>query len=202
MQCRYTRSIAVDRGGAMVRAILSGVVVAAVGAGALIAGCGGDDDGMSESASTTVPASETATDSATDAAAEPVKAERAADRRPTRTTELRLRGSEYGRVLFDDEGGALYLFTKEEGRQSECYGACARAWPPFYARGKLEAGPGVDRSLLGKTERRDGRKQVTYAGRPLYYYIDDPRNEVDCHNVFEFGGDWLAVQASGEPAPT
>jgi predicted lipoprotein with Yx(FWY)xxD motif len=189
----------------MVRVLLSSVVVAAVGAGALIAGCGGDDgdDGMSESASaTTAPAGESAADSAAEGSTEPVKSERAADRRPTRTTEVRLRGSDYGRVLFDDKGGALYLFTKEEGRESECYGACARAWPPFYARGKLEAGPGVNQSLLGKTERRDGRKQVTYAGHPLYYYIDDPRNEVDCHNVFEFGGDWLAVQASGEPAPT
>jgi hypothetical protein len=43
---------------------------------------------------------------------------------------------------------------------------------------------------------------VTYAGHPLYYYVDDPRNEILCHDVFEFGGDWLVVQASGEPAPS
>jgi predicted lipoprotein with Yx(FWY)xxD motif len=181
----------------MMRVLMSGFVVAAVAAGALI-GCG--DDGMSDSASAD-SASEVATHSA-GASAEPENTERAAERKPGRTTELRLRGSDYGRVLFDDKGGALYLFTKEETDASRCYGECAKAWPPFYARGKLQAGRGVDRDLLGKTERRDGRKQVTYAGHPLYFYVHDPRNEVLCHDVFEFGGDWLAVQASGEPAPS
>jgi predicted lipoprotein with Yx(FWY)xxD motif len=133
---------------------------------------------------------------------EPSGTERAAGRRPRGTTELRLKGSDYGEVLFDDGGGALYLFTKEESDASRCYGKCAREWPPFLARGRLRGGPGVDQGLLGKTERRDGRKQVTYAGHPLYYYAHDPRNEILCHDVFEFGGDWLAVQASGEPAPS
>jgi hypothetical protein len=41
---------------------------------------------------------------------------------------------------------------------------------------------------------------VTYAGHPLYFYVDDPPHRILCHGVSEFGGDWLVVQASGEPA--
>jgi predicted lipoprotein with Yx(FWY)xxD motif len=170
---------------------LIGVLVVAVAVN-VFAGCGEDE--MSDSASAgSVAAGEPA---------EEASGRAQADRRPRQTTDLRLRDSDYGPALFDDKGGALYLFTKEETDASQCYGDCARAWPPFFGRGKLRGGPGIDRGLLGKTARRDGRKQVTYAGHPLYYYAHDPRNEILCHDVFEFGGDWLVVQASGEPAPS
>ena len=43
----------------------------------------------------------------------------------------------------------------------------------------------------------DGSTQVTYDGRPLYYYVDDPRGQILCHGVEEFGGVWLAVQPDG-----
>ena len=121
--------------------------------------------------------------------------------RPTKTTRVRLESSDYGRVLFDGRGGALYLFTADEQGKSACYGACAKAWPPFIARGRLRAGEGVDQGLLGTTRRAGGRRQVTYAGQPLYYYVHDTPHEVYCHDVYEFGGDWLVVQASGDPAP-
>ncbi len=162
------------------------VLLVAVGAASVLAGCG--EEGMSEMATAT----------AKQTAAEKSPPPPAADRAPKRKTAVRLRGSDYGDVLFDSKGGALYLFTKEESDASKCYGACAKAWPPFYARGRFDPGPGIDRGLLGKTERRDGRKQVTYAGHPLYYYAHDPRNQILCHDVFEFGGDWLVV--AGQPS--
>jgi predicted lipoprotein with Yx(FWY)xxD motif len=118
-----------------------------------------------------------------------------------KTTKVQLRESKYGKVLFAGNGRALYLFTSDTPGTSNCSGECAAAWPPFYARGKLVAGKGVNRKLLGRTTRPDGRKQVTYKGHPLYFYIHDPRGEILCHNVNEFGGDWLVVRASGNPAP-
>ena len=42
---------------------------------------------------------------------------------------------------------------------------------------------------------------MTYAGHPLYFYVHDPRNQILCHDVFEFGGNWRVVRASGKPAP-
>jgi predicted lipoprotein with Yx(FWY)xxD motif len=132
------------------------------------------------------------------AQAESATAEASAAKKQTRLT---LRDSEYGKVLFDGKGRVLYLFTADQRAKSNCYGECATAWPPFYARGKLVAGPGVKAKRVGRTKRTDGRSQVTYAGKPLYYYVHDGRNEILCHDVFEFGGDWLVVQASGKPAP-
>jgi predicted lipoprotein with Yx(FWY)xxD motif len=111
---------------------------------------------------------------------------------------LTVKSSSYGRVVFDARGYVLYAFTRDTKGRSACYGACAKAWPVYYARGGLTAGPGVKRSLLGTTKRRDGRRQVTYAGRPLYYYVGDRRpGQILCQNVVEFGGAWLIVRPSG-----
>jgi predicted lipoprotein with Yx(FWY)xxD motif len=105
--------------------------------------------------------------------------------------------SAYGPVLYDGRGYALYLFTTDGKGRSRCYGACARAWPPYIAKGKPRAGAGASKSLVGTVRRRDGRRQVTYAGQPLYYYVGDGRNQIRCQNVFEYGGTWLVVNAAG-----
>ncbi|HLF00266.1 MAG TPA: hypothetical protein VI540_10240 [Gaiellaceae bacterium] len=111
---------------------------------------------------------------------------------------LTVRSSKYGRILFDGSNRALYAFTRDPHGRSACYGACARAWPPYLVSGALRAGRGVSRSLFGTTRRRDGKRQLTYAGRPLYYYVADPVGQVLCQNVDEFGGLWLVVRASGK----
>jgi predicted lipoprotein with Yx(FWY)xxD motif len=118
-----------------------------------------------------------------------------------KTTEVELRKSKFGKVLFAGNGRVVYLFTSDTFGTSNCSGACANAWPPFIARGKLVAAEGVNKKLLGRTTRPDGRRQVTYNGHPLYFYVHDPKGQILCHNVFEFGGDWLVVQKSGNPAP-
>jgi predicted lipoprotein with Yx(FWY)xxD motif len=116
--------------------------------------------------------------------------------------QVQVMSSQYGDVLFDGRGFALYLFTRDKPDKSRCYGDCARAWPPFKTKGKPTAGPGADASLLGTTKRKNGSKQVTYAGHPLYYYEhDDEAGEILCHDVNEFGGRWLVVQPDGSPAP-
>jgi predicted lipoprotein with Yx(FWY)xxD motif len=110
-----------------------------------------------------------------------------------------VRSSSFGSILFDGRGFALYAFTRDAGKRSNCSGACASAWPPYILRGKLKAGAGTKRSLLGTTRRSDGKVQVTYAGRPLYYYFGDRRaGQVLCQNVVEFGGTWLVVRGSGK----
>lgn len=112
---------------------------------------------------------------------------------------LTLRKTRFGTILFDSSGRALYGFTRDRrGGPSQCYGACAVAWPVYYAKGQLRAGKGVKKSLIGTTTRRDGRRQLTYNGWPLYYYIHDTEpGEVSCQNVDEFGGLWLVVKPSG-----
>lgn len=123
---------------------------------------------------------------------------RAIDSAQARST-VTVRSSAFGRILFDSRGFALYGFTKDSRGRSNCSGACAAAWPPYILRGSLRAPAGVKRSLLGTIRRADGRRQVTFAGRPLYFYVGDTRaGQVSCQNVFEFGGLWLVVRPGGK----
>jgi len=106
--------------------------------------------------------------------------------------------SSYGRILFDGHGFALYAFTRDPRRKSVCAGACARAWPPYLVIARPRAGSGLKARLLGTTKRADGKLQVTYAGRALYYYVGDRRaGQILCQNVTEFGGIWLVVRPDG-----
>jgi predicted lipoprotein with Yx(FWY)xxD motif len=110
------------------------------------------------------------------------------------------RDSRYGKVIWDGRGYALYAFTRDRrGGPSRCYGACAKAWPVYYSKGALRAGAGIKRSLIGTVRRRDGRRQITYNGWPLYYYEHENRpGLILCQNVDEFGGLWLVVRPSGK----
>ena len=106
--------------------------------------------------------------------------------------------SSYGKILFDGRGFALYGFTHDMRNKATCYGACAKAWPPFIVAARPSAGPGTKTSLIGTTRRSDGKLQATYAGRPLYYYVGDRApGIVLCQNVPEFGGTWLVLRGSG-----
>jgi predicted lipoprotein with Yx(FWY)xxD motif len=113
-------------------------------------------------------------------------------------TTIEVADSDYGPILFDSRDQAIYFFDKEEGERSECYGACAEAWPPVLTEGDPRAAGGTDSKLLGTTERDDGSLQVTYAGHPLYFYAHEGPGQVLCHNVEEFGGLWLVVAPEGE----
>jgi predicted lipoprotein with Yx(FWY)xxD motif len=109
-----------------------------------------------------------------------------------------VRSSRFGKVLFDGKNRVLYAFTKDPRSKSACYGHCAKAWPPYIVKGTLHAGAGTQASLLGKTKRSNGSMQLTYAGRPLYYYVHDSPGQILCQNVPEFGGLWLVVRPSGK----
>jgi predicted lipoprotein with Yx(FWY)xxD motif len=113
---------------------------------------------------------------------------------------LKAGSSFFGKVLFDGRGFVVYAFTRDHGPRSACYGACAKAWPPYVApKGTLSAGAGVKRALLGTAKRTNGRRQVTYAGRPLYYYVGDTKpKQILCQDVVEYGGRWLIVRPSGK----
>jgi predicted lipoprotein with Yx(FWY)xxD motif len=107
--------------------------------------------------------------------------------------------SQYGPILFAGNGRALYAFTKDRTKKSNCAGACLKAWPPFLVKASAKAGKGARRSLLGTILRPDGKRQVTYGGRPLYYYVGEKQpGQVLCQNVDEFGGLWLVVRGSGK----
>jgi predicted lipoprotein with Yx(FWY)xxD motif len=150
---------------------------------ALISACGSDSGDESPQ-----PSKPAAQDTTTTREPKPAEA---------KGTAIKLDGSQFGAVLYDKRGQAIYLFDKEKSDKAECYGDCAAAWPPVLTKGEPQAGRGIDHSLLGTTERSDGRTQVTYNGHPLYFYAHEGRDEVTCHNVSEFGGLWLVLDGKG-----
>ena len=109
--------------------------------------------------------------------------------------------SQFGSMLYDVSGQAIYLFDAERSTRPECYGECADDWPPVLTAGKPKAKEGVQSGLLGTTRRSDGATQVTYAGHPLYFYAHEGKYQVLCHNIEGYGGTWLVVQPDGDPAP-
>jgi len=164
------------------------IAIGAAAGALLLAGCGGDDDDDSGAEAGAAAATEAAAPTTT---APPASAEAG--------TTIKTGDSQFGDVLFDGDAQAIYYFDKESGSKSECYGACAEAWPPVLTEGEPQARTGVQQGLLGTTHRDDGTTQVTYDGHPLYLYAHEGPNRVTCHDVSEFGGLWLAVKSDGEP---
>jgi hypothetical protein len=65
--------------------------------------------------------------------------------------------------------------------------------------GKVTAGHGVNKSLLGTIAFRGHRKQITYAGHPLYTYAEDTRPAQTSNiDILQFGGRWPALNAAGK----
>jgi predicted lipoprotein with Yx(FWY)xxD motif len=83
-----------------------------------------------------------------------------------RGTTVSVARSTLGSILADRSGRTLYLFTRDKGGHSTCYGSCAKTWPPLIVSGKPSAGGGAKASLLGTTRRRDGPLQATAGRRP------------------------------------
>ncbi len=103
-----------------------------------------------------------------------------------------------GKILVNSQGHTLYMFGKDVGTKSSCYGACAQNWPPLRSAGKPTAGRGADASLVGKTMRTDGKPQVTYNGHPVYLFSGDSSSgNTNGEGTNAFGGIWYALSASG-----
>lgn len=160
------------------------VLITACASALVVAGCGGGKSSTMSSTDTAMKKTAVRGPAATPAAT---------------GTRVKTVGSKYGTVLADARGEALYLFAKEKSGRSRCYGACAKVWPPVLTKGRPRAGKGSRSRLLGTTRRRNGKLQVTYAGRPLYYFEGDSPGKILCQNVSEFGGRWLVVRPNGRP---
>ena len=78
---------------------------------------------------------------------------------------------------------SLYTYDRDGNGVSNCYGDCAKNWPPA----TLPAG-----SKLGENyaliKRKDGSMQITYKGHPLYLFAGD--KEIGDMNGDGVGGVW------------
>ena len=80
--------------------------------------------------------------------------------------------SQFGPILGDGRGQAFYFFDKET-KEAALLRRLRRGLAAGVRKGAPRAGRGARKRLIGVTKRRDGRRQVTYKGRPLYYYVAD-----------------------------
>ena len=113
-------------------------------------------------------------------------------------SQVRTHKTKLGTIVVDSKNHTLYMFGKDKGGKSSCYGACATNWPPYLTTAKPKAGPGVKASLLGWTKRTNGKLQVTYNHHPLYRFkLDTVAGQTKGENVDFFGGVWDAVSPKG-----
>jgi predicted lipoprotein with Yx(FWY)xxD motif len=109
-------------------------------------------------------------------------------------TTVAVASSKLGNILVDGDGRTLYAFTKDKGDQSSCSGKCATSWPAL--TGTASAGTGVQASLLSTSVQANGDSQVTYGGKPLYYFAGDAkRGDINGQGV---GNVWFALTADGQ----
>lgn len=115
---------------------------------------------------------------------------------------------EDGTLISGANNRTLYVLTADEKstsaheKLSTCYAGCATVWPPVLAAGSPAVAGKANASLLGLTTRRDGTKQVTYDGLPLYYYAADTKAGQATGNHLKDGfGLWAGMLASGKLAP-
>ena len=109
-----------------------------------------------------------------------------------------LRKTTLGSVLADARGRTLYVFKKDRKGKSACETACVKFWPPLVSRAAPRAGKGVQKSMLGVTRRQDGRRQVTYAGQPLYTFVGDKTaGQTSGEGLTNFGAEWYVLAPSG-----
>jgi predicted lipoprotein with Yx(FWY)xxD motif len=179
--------------------------------GLLLAGCGDGQeaapDGAAAPAST--PASASASSQPTtseptilDPGPTPPTPTASSNRPPSPGTVITTGNSDFGEMLFDARDQAIYLFEPESDGTPACYGECEAAWPPVLTKGTPKADGGADPDLLGSVQRRDGSRQVTYNGWPLYFYAHEGPGEVLCHDVVLNGGLWLALGPDGDALPS
>jgi predicted lipoprotein with Yx(FWY)xxD motif len=80
-----------------------------------------------------------------------------------------------GDHLAGEDGKTLYTFTPDTApNKSTCNGDCATNWPPFVLEsGETAAGGTGVTGTIATFARDDGSTQVSYNGKPLYYFAKD-----------------------------
>ncbi|WP_410574549.1 hypothetical protein [Amycolatopsis sp. cmx-4-61] len=102
-----------------------------------------------------------------------------------------------GAVVTDADGKTLYRFDKDLSQPptSNCDGECATSWPPMLAGVATPMLKGVQDTQVGTATRKDGSKQITLNGWPLYEYAGD--KAAGDMNGQGANGTWFAVAPDG-----
>ncbi len=87
------------------------------------------------------------------------------------------------------------LYTLKPSKTS-CGAGCQKIWPPLMLPSGVTtatAGSGVSAAKLGTVTRSRGALQVTYGGKPLYYFFKDTSAGKVTGNITDKWGKWSVV---------
>jgi predicted lipoprotein with Yx(FWY)xxD motif len=101
------------------------------------------------------------------------------------------KSAKFGKVLAS--GRTLYTL---KASKTPCTAACLKVWPALVLPTgvkKATAGAGVSASKLGTMTLASGAHQVTYGGKPLYYFVGDTGTGQVKGNVSDTWGKWSDV---------
>ncbi len=103
------------------------------------------------------------------------------------------------KYMVDAKDFSLYTFADDNVTNvSTCYDVaggvpCATIWPPFDANvTATNISKDLNISLFGTVTRTDGKKQISYNGKPLYYFAGiKAKNIAGDTNAKDTNGDWF-----------
>ncbi len=101
--------------------------------------------------------------------------------------------SKLGNYLVDANGMTLYYLDHESTSTIKCNGMCLSFWPAFDVT-NIVVPSGLNLSNFQIFKRPDGSEQVSYEGKPLYYFIrDSHRGDITGNDLKDPFGIWYAV---------
>ena len=83
-----------------------------------------------------------------------------------------------------------------------CGASCLKVWPEVLlpkSKSAATAGSGVNAAKLGTVTRSGGSRQLTYAGKPLYFFVGDTGPGQVHGNLTDTWGKWTVV-VTAKPA--
>ena len=111
---------------------------------------------------------------------------------------LAVRRTSHGRTLVDARGRTLYLFEADRPNLSNCSSGCLSVWPALTTQHRPGARGGAVASKIGTIPAHGGKRQVTYAGHPLYYYVGDRKpGDTNGQGLNQFGAKWYVLSPAG-----
>jgi predicted lipoprotein with Yx(FWY)xxD motif len=106
---------------------------------------------------------------------------------PEQPTIMLRNDATLGNLLTDNQGRTLYFFARDTKGSSACSGGCLNRWPLFNVD-EIIVPPGSALAASDFGSTGDGAsKQITYKGRPLYYY--SPTNDAVIEAAGAVGGE-------------
>ena len=102
------------------------------------------------------------------------------------------------KMLVDGRGMTLYVYAPDPKGKSVCYGECAEYWPPMtVATGTMvPAKMAGIKGKFGVTKRKNGARQLTFDGAPLYRFVKDKKpGDMAGQGLDVAGGYWWVVVA-------